>query len=58
MKGSNDIGVNVQYPWEDSPRRFHKHTKRVKSFWIDNYPVANTQFKKFLDATDYRPKAI
>jgi formylglycine-generating enzyme required for sulfatase activity len=56
LKGSNDIGVDVQYPWEDSPRRFHKHTKRVKSFWIDNYPVANAQFKKFLDATHYKPQ--
>jgi gamma-glutamyl hercynylcysteine S-oxide synthase len=25
IEGSNDIGVDVQYPWEDSPRRFHEH---------------------------------
>jgi formylglycine-generating enzyme required for sulfatase activity len=56
LKGSNDIGVDVQYPWADSPRCFHKHAKRVKSFWIDNYPVANAQFKKFLDATHYKPQ--
>jgi hypothetical protein len=56
LKGSNDIGVDVQYPWADSPRRLHKHTKRAKSFWIDNYPVANAQFKKFLDATHYKPQ--
>ena len=28
----------------------------VKSFWIDKYPVTNAEFKKFLDATHYRPQ--
>ncbi len=53
IEGFNDVGVDVQYPWEDSPRRFHDHPMHVKSFWIDKYPVTNTQFKKFLDATHY-----
>jgi gamma-glutamyl hercynylcysteine S-oxide synthase len=56
IEGGNDIGVDVQYPWEDSPRRFHEHRMQVKSFWIDKYPVTNAQFKKFLDATHYRPQ--
>ena len=56
IEGFNDIGVDVQYPWEDSPRRFHDHPMHVKSFWIDKYPVTNAQFKKFVDATHYRPK--
>jgi|HubBroStandDraft_6_1064221.scaffolds.fasta_scaffold00025_18 iron(II)-dependent oxidoreductase len=51
-----DIGVDVQYPWEDSPRRFHEHSMQVKSFWIDTYPVTNAQFKKFLDSTHYHPQ--
>jgi len=25
IEGSNDVGVDVQYPWEDSTRRFHEH---------------------------------
>ena len=25
IEGFNDIGVDVQYPWEDMPRRFHEH---------------------------------
>jgi len=56
IEGSNDIGVDVQYPWEDSPRRFHEHPMSVKSFWIDTYPVTNAQFKKFLDSTHYHPQ--
>jgi iron(II)-dependent oxidoreductase len=55
IEGFNDIGVDVQYPWEDSPRRFHDHPMEIKSFWIDKYPVTNAQFKKFLAATHYRP---
>ena len=56
IEGFDDIGVDVQYPWEDSPRRFHDHPMHIKSFWIDKYPVTNAQFKKFLDATHYRPQ--
>ena len=58
IEGFNDIGVDVQYPWEDSPRRFHDHPMHIKSFWIDKYPVTNAQFKKFLDATHYHPQTI
>ena len=56
IEGFDDIGVDVQYPWEDSPRRFHEHPMQVKSFYIDKYPVTNAQFKKFLDASHYHPK--
>jgi iron(II)-dependent oxidoreductase len=55
IEGGNDIGVDVQYPWEDSLRRFHEHVMQLKSFWIDKFPVTNAQFKKFLDATRYQP---
>jgi formylglycine-generating enzyme required for sulfatase activity len=54
-EGFNDVGVDVQYPWEDSPRRHHVHTMHIESYWIDKFPVTNAQFKKFLDATGYRP---
>jgi len=56
IEGFDDVGVDVQYPWEDTPRRFHDHPLHVKSFWIDKYPVTNVEFKKFLDATHYRPQ--
>ncbi|HTX76006.1 MAG TPA: SUMF1/EgtB/PvdO family nonheme iron enzyme [Terracidiphilus sp.] len=56
IEGGDDIGIDVEYPWEDSPRRFHDHGMVVKPFYIDKYPVTNRQFKEFLDATYYSPK--
>ncbi len=56
IEGLNDVGVDVQYPWENSPRRLHEHPMHVKSFYIDKYPVTNAEFKKFMDATHYHPK--
>jgi gamma-glutamyl hercynylcysteine S-oxide synthase len=56
IEGSNDIGVDVQYPWEDAPRRFHMRSMHIKSFFIDTFPITNAQFKNFLDATHYHPQ--
>src|ERR1035437_8836285 len=56
IEGSNEMGVDVQYPWENSPRRFHQHAIQIDSFYIDEYPVTNAEFKKFIDATHYHPK--
>ncbi len=55
IEGFDDVGVDVQYPWEDMPRRFHEHRMQIKPFYMDKYPVTNADFKKFLDATHYRP---
>jgi len=49
-------GVDVQYQWEDSPRRFHEHAMTIKPFFIDKFPVTNAQFKQFLDAAQYTPR--
>ncbi len=55
IEGTDDVGVDVQYPWEDSARRFHEHRMNIKSFYMDRYPVTNAEFKKFLDAAHYHP---
>lgn len=55
IEGSNDSGVDVQYPWENSPRRLHKHSMHIDAFYIDKYPVTNREYKAFLDATRYHP---
>jgi iron(II)-dependent oxidoreductase len=56
IEGSNEVGVDLQYSWEDSPRRFHRHSIHIDAFYIDKYPVTNADFKIFLDATDYHPQ--
>ena len=56
IEGDADNGIDVQYPWEDSPRRFHEHPMEIKAFFIDKFPVTNAQFKAFLDATHYAPR--
>ncbi len=56
IEGGNDPGADVQYPWEGTPRRFHRHRMHVPSFYIDRTPVTNSEFIKFLNATHYHPK--
>jgi iron(II)-dependent oxidoreductase len=56
IEGGNDPGADVQYPWEDTARRFHRYHMHVHSFWIDRTPVTNAEFSKFLNATHYHPK--
>ena len=55
IEGGNDPGVDVQYPWEDSPRRNHSHPLHVPAFYIDRTLVTNADFAKFLAATNYHP---
>jgi len=55
IEGDNWIGMDVQYPWENAPRQNHEHLIHMQPFFIDKYPVTNAEFKKFLEATSYRP---
>lgn len=55
VAGKNEVGVDVQYPWENAPRRHHDHVLTVHPFFIDIYPVTNEQYKQFLDTTHYHP---
>jgi len=56
IEGGNQIGVDVTYPWEAGPGRFHERRMDIKRFFIDRTPVTNRQFKAFIDATRYHPK--
>jgi len=56
IEGSNEAGGDVQYWWEHWPRRFHQLSMAIRSFFIDQYPVTNAEFKKFLDASHYHPQ--
>ena len=48
--------MDIAYAGEDSARRFHQQEIKINRFYIDRYPVSNTQFKAFLDATRYHPR--
>ena len=56
IEGSNDVGVDVQYPWEPVARRFHEHRLDIPAFYMDRHLVTNAEFKQFLDAAHYRPQ--
>ena len=56
IEGGNDPGVDVQYPWENSARRYRTHPIHVLGFYMDRTLVTNAEFAKFLSATSYRPK--
>ena len=55
IEGNNEEGVDVQYPWESSARRFHTQQMHIAPFRIDRYPVSNAEFKEFMTATSYHP---
>jgi gamma-glutamyl hercynylcysteine S-oxide synthase len=55
IEGMNDEGVDIQYSWEPSARRYHAQKIHIPQFRIDRYPVSNAEFKQFLTATSYRP---
>ncbi|MEO5962304.1 MAG: SUMF1/EgtB/PvdO family nonheme iron enzyme, partial [Thermomonas sp.] len=56
IEGQTWAGVDVQYPWEPSARRFHRHRMQVASFHIDRTPVTNAAFHAFMQATGYQPR--
>jgi formylglycine-generating enzyme required for sulfatase activity len=56
IEGGNEVGVDVQFPWEDAPRRYHLNEMHVKPFYMDKYPVTNADFKRFIDAVHYHPQ--
>jgi gamma-glutamyl hercynylcysteine S-oxide synthase len=56
IEGQTWEGNDVQYPWEDSARRGHRHRMQMPAFFIDRTPVTNAQFRAFLDASGWRPR--
>jgi iron(II)-dependent oxidoreductase len=55
IEGGDDEGLDVQYPGEASARRYHDLEIHISPFWMDTTPVSNAEYKRFLDATHYRP---
>jgi len=55
IEGHDDVGVDIQYQWEASTRRYHDHVLKIPDFWMDTNLVTNAQFYKFMQETHYRP---
>ncbi len=55
IEGGEMPGVDVQLPWEDSPRRHHRRVMTIAPFFIDRHLVTNAEFHTFLQKTGYRP---
>lgn len=55
IEGFTWAGLDVQFPWEDCARRHHRRRMTLASFHIDRHPVTHAAFKRFLDASGYRP---
>jgi hypothetical protein len=47
--------VDVQFPWEDSPRRRHDKELEIPELVVDVYPVTNLLYKSFLDESGWTP---
>ncbi|MBB5208297.1 SUMF1/EgtB/PvdO family nonheme iron enzyme [Chiayiivirga flava] len=56
IEGQSWDGVDVQYPWEPSPRRTHRRRMAMRRFFIDRCNVSNAQFAQFLAASGYAPR--
>ncbi|MEP7044460.1 MAG: SUMF1/EgtB/PvdO family nonheme iron enzyme [Dokdonella sp.] len=56
IEGQTWAGLDVQYPWEATPRRSHRKRMQMRNFYIDRTPVTNAQFKRFVDSAKYTPR--
>jgi len=48
-------GVDVQFPWEEWPRREHEQTLELHEFFIDKHLVTNSDYLQFLQQSGYSP---
>lgn len=55
IAGEDSRGLDVQFPWESLPARFHDTTIDIGPFYIGARLVSNEDFALYLAATKYQP---
>jgi formylglycine-generating enzyme required for sulfatase activity len=55
IEGQTWEGNDVQYPFESSARRNHRHRMDIGPFFIDRTPVTNDAFRQFLQQSGWEP---
>merc|ERR1712032_91326 len=60
VTGNNSAGVDVQFPWEPTPRKAHDHNMTIgglfgHGLYVDRYPVTCSQYASFLKESGYTP---
>ena len=50
------LAVDVQFPWEETPRRYHSQNLDIKTLLVDKYPVTNSDYKAFLLESGWSPE--
>ena len=48
--------VDVQFPWETRPQRWHSRQTEVPDLWMDKHLVTDLQFSAFLAESGWRPR--
>jgi len=56
IEGQAWAGLDVQYPWEDTPRRDHRQRLQMRRCYIDRHPVTNAQYHLFLRDSGWAPR--
>lgn len=53
--GEDSRGVDVQFPWEPAPGRFHERLLELGPLFVDRHLVTKADYAAYLNATGYRP---
>jgi len=56
FSGDDSRGVDVQFPWEKVPGRFHDKLMEVGPFFMDVHLVTKADYAEYLLSAGYRPR--
>jgi formylglycine-generating enzyme required for sulfatase activity len=48
-------GVDIQFPFENSPRKTHAANLTIANLYVDKYPVTNAKYAAFITSAHYTP---